>query len=104
MAASRRPCSSSKALRLYQASANVGSVRVYLPEAAYEELRQVAFDERRKFHDLLMEGAESASFTRLIWCRFILLPCLPRVLGGRPPKHHPLRLLCERCPTGGARG
>jgi hypothetical protein len=31
---------------------------VYLPEAAYEALRQVAFDERRKIHDLLMEGVE----------------------------------------------
>jgi hypothetical protein len=30
---------------------------VYLPEAAYEALRQVAFDERRKIHDLLIEGA-----------------------------------------------
>ena len=26
---------------------------VYLPEAAYEALRQVAFDERRKIQDLL---------------------------------------------------
>ena len=33
---------------------------VYLPEAAYEALRQVAFDERRKIHDLLMEGVELA--------------------------------------------
>ena len=33
---------------------------VYLPEAAYEALRQVAFDERRKIHDLLMEGIELA--------------------------------------------
>jgi hypothetical protein len=31
---------------------------VYLPEAAYEALRQVAFDERRKIHDLLIEGVE----------------------------------------------
>ena len=31
---------------------------VYLPAAAYEALRQVAFDERRKIHDLLMEGVE----------------------------------------------
>jgi hypothetical protein len=31
-----------------------------LPEAAYEALRQVAFDERRKIHDLLMEGVELA--------------------------------------------
>ena len=29
-------------------------------EAAYEALRQVAFDERRKIHDLLMEGVELA--------------------------------------------
>jgi hypothetical protein len=33
---------------------------VYLPEAAYEALRQVAFDERRKTHDLLPEGVELA--------------------------------------------
>ena len=33
---------------------------VYLPEPAYEALRQVAFDERRKIHDLLMEGVELA--------------------------------------------
>ena len=30
------------------------------PEAAYEALRQVAFDEGRKIHDLLMEGVELA--------------------------------------------
>jgi hypothetical protein len=29
-------------------------------EAAYEAVRQVAFDERRKIHDLLMEGVELA--------------------------------------------
>jgi hypothetical protein len=33
---------------------------VYLPEAAYEALRRVAFDERRKIHDLLIEGVELA--------------------------------------------
>jgi hypothetical protein len=33
---------------------------VYLPEAAYDALRQVAFDERRKIHDLLIEGVELA--------------------------------------------
>jgi hypothetical protein len=33
---------------------------VHLPEAAYEALRQVAFDERLKIHDLLMEGVELA--------------------------------------------
>jgi hypothetical protein len=29
---------------------------VYLPAAAYEALRQVAFDERCKIHDLVLEG------------------------------------------------
>jgi hypothetical protein len=33
---------------------------VYLPEATYEALRQVAFKERCKIHDLLMEGVELA--------------------------------------------
>jgi hypothetical protein len=33
---------------------------VYLPDAAYEALRKVAFDERRKIHDLLIEGVELA--------------------------------------------
>jgi hypothetical protein len=33
---------------------------VYLPEVAYEALREVAFDERRKIHDLLIEGVELA--------------------------------------------
>ena len=29
---------------------------VYLPEVAYEALRRVAFDERCKIHDLVLEG------------------------------------------------
>ena len=33
---------------------------IYLPEAAYEALGQVAFDEGRKIHDLLMDGVELA--------------------------------------------
>jgi hypothetical protein len=38
--------------------ADIKHTSVYLPEAAYEALRQVAFDERRKIHDLLIEGIE----------------------------------------------
>ncbi len=30
----------------------------YLPEPVYEQLRALAFDERRKMHDLLMEGLD----------------------------------------------
>ena len=40
--------------------ADIKHTSVYLPEAAYEALRQIAFDERRRIHDLLMEGVELA--------------------------------------------
>jgi hypothetical protein len=40
--------------------ADIKHTSVYLPDAAYEALRQVAFDERRKIHDLLIEGVELA--------------------------------------------
>jgi hypothetical protein len=30
----------------------------YLPEAIYEQLRRLAFEERRKMHDYLMEGLD----------------------------------------------
>ena len=33
---------------------------VYLHEAVYEALRRVAFDERCKIHDLVIEGVELA--------------------------------------------
>jgi hypothetical protein len=33
---------------------------IYLPGAVYEALRKVAFDERLKIHDLVMEGIEAA--------------------------------------------
>ena len=33
---------------------------VYLHDAVYEALRRIAFDERCKIHDLLMEGVELA--------------------------------------------
>jgi len=31
-----------------------------LPEAVYEGLRKAAFEERRKIHDLVLEGVELA--------------------------------------------
>jgi hypothetical protein len=33
---------------------------VYLPEAVYEALRVTAFKERRKIHDLMLEGIDLA--------------------------------------------
>jgi hypothetical protein len=33
---------------------------LYLPEPVYEALRKIAFDERIKIHDLVMEGIDMA--------------------------------------------
>jgi hypothetical protein len=33
---------------------------LYLPEPVYEALRKIAFDERLKIHDLVMEGIDAA--------------------------------------------
>ena len=33
---------------------------LYLPDAVYEALREVAFKERRKIHDLVLEGIQLA--------------------------------------------
>jgi hypothetical protein len=33
---------------------------VYLPEAVYEALRKIAFEERVKIHDLVLEGIDAA--------------------------------------------
>jgi hypothetical protein len=33
---------------------------IYLPEAVYEALRKIAFDERVKIHDLVLEGIDAA--------------------------------------------
>jgi hypothetical protein len=33
---------------------------VYLPDAVYEALREAAFKERRKIHDLVLEGIDLA--------------------------------------------
>jgi hypothetical protein len=33
---------------------------LYLPEAVYEALRKIAYDERLKIHDLVLEGIDAA--------------------------------------------
>jgi len=33
---------------------------LYLPEAVHEALRETAFEERRKIHDLILDGIEQA--------------------------------------------
>lgn len=39
---------------------DVQHTSVYIPRAAYERLREIAFAERIKIHDLLMEGIDLA--------------------------------------------
>ena len=39
---------------------NIVHTSVYLPEAVHEALRQVAFKERCKIHDIVLEGIELA--------------------------------------------
>jgi hypothetical protein len=39
-----------------QPRAGIVHTSVYLPDAVYEALRQVAFAERRKIHDVVIEG------------------------------------------------
>jgi hypothetical protein len=33
---------------------------LYLPEAVYESLRRIAFDERLKIHDIVLEGIDAS--------------------------------------------
>lgn len=40
-------------------SRDVQHTSIYIPRAAYERLREIAFHERRKIHDLIMEGVDS---------------------------------------------
>ena len=39
-----------------QARPGIVHTSVYLPEAMYEGLREAAFKERRKIHDVMLEG------------------------------------------------
>jgi Antitoxin-like ribbon-helix-helix len=48
----------------------------YLPEAVYEQLRRLAFEERRKMHDYLMEGLDLVFEKRG-------LPAIPELLKER---------------------
>jgi hypothetical protein len=43
-----------------QARPGIVHTSVYLPEAMYEGLREAAFKERRKIHDIVLEGISAA--------------------------------------------
>jgi hypothetical protein len=38
---------------------DVQHTSVYVPREAYDRLREIAFHERKKIHDLIMEGVDS---------------------------------------------
>jgi hypothetical protein len=43
---------------------DVQHTSVYIPRAAYERLREIAFHERKKIHDLIMEGVDGTIAAR----------------------------------------
>jgi hypothetical protein len=43
---------------------DVQHTSVYIPREAFERLREIAFTERKKIHDLLMEGVDAVIATR----------------------------------------
>jgi hypothetical protein len=45
-------------VRLSKPRPDVQHTSVYIPRAAFERLREIAFAERLKVHDLLMEGVD----------------------------------------------
>jgi len=56
----RKPIKAPAALKTDREASAVVHSSVYFPMPVYEVLREVAFDERVKIHDLVMEGIELA--------------------------------------------
>jgi hypothetical protein len=60
MAKGRRPPASKKSTSAKPVGRrprpDIVHTSVYLPEATYEALRRIAFDERCRIHDLMIEG------------------------------------------------
>lgn len=54
------PMPAARATRLPTTKARTVQQTVYLPPPVYEQLRKIAFDERVKMHDILMEGLSLA--------------------------------------------
>lgn len=54
------PMPTAKPLRQPTTKTRTVQQTVYLPPRVYDQLRKVAFDERVKMHDLLMEGLSLA--------------------------------------------
>ncbi len=54
----RKRTSAPSATRTPKERPSVVHTSLYLPEQVYESLRKIAFDERLKIHDLVMEGID----------------------------------------------
>jgi hypothetical protein len=48
------------AVRKQTERASIVHTSLYLPEPVYEALRKIAFEERLKIHDVVLEGIDSA--------------------------------------------
>jgi hypothetical protein len=57
---SRSPAHASAGLKTGKEPPAIVRSSIYLPAPVYEALRKVAFEERLKIHDLVMEGIEAA--------------------------------------------
>jgi hypothetical protein len=56
----KRPRPASTAPRRLRPQFDVVRSSIYLPAGVYEALREVAYEERRKIHDLILEGIGAA--------------------------------------------
>jgi hypothetical protein len=58
--APKRPSATGAARTQAQRPAIVHHSSLYLPEPVYEALRKIAFEERLKIHDIVVEGIDAA--------------------------------------------
>jgi hypothetical protein len=56
----RKRTGATGATRTPNERASIVHSSLYLPEPVYEALRKIAFDERIKIHDLVLEGIDAA--------------------------------------------
>jgi hypothetical protein len=57
---SPKTAGSTGAARRQPERASIVHSSLYLPEPVYEALRKIAFDERLKIHDIVLEGIDAA--------------------------------------------
>jgi hypothetical protein len=56
----RKRTESTSAARTHAERPSIVHTSLYLPEPVYEALRKIAFDERLKIHDIVLEGINAA--------------------------------------------